>query len=180
MSDNDPPRYCRENWRVTIDGIEAYEPYVTQLHRYVYNQVFLGDMCHLIRTVPEYDIVFLGDVIDLVEKPAGYKLLADCLGRARKAVILSTPSPFCKWEWDQDAVCGNPREVHRTTWGRDDLKAFHGAHTLEISGILLGVIVKAGIEVPRCLREAERSTLGKLWSKARRRFRVLLARRQVR
>src|SRR5512147_3124870 len=59
-AENDPSRYHRKNWQVTIDGIEGYPEYVTEMHRFLYNNLFLGDACKLIQTVPNYDLIFMG------------------------------------------------------------------------------------------------------------------------
>src|ERR1051325_10519734 len=60
-SERDPARYPRSGWQVRIDGIEGHAPYVTEMHRYIYNEVHLGDAMELLPRLPIYDLVFLGD-----------------------------------------------------------------------------------------------------------------------
>src|SRR5260221_13707337 len=42
-SERDPARYQRHNWQVQIDGIEGHAEYLTEMHRFLYNQIHQGD-----------------------------------------------------------------------------------------------------------------------------------------
>ena len=66
-AENDPARYRRENWRVRIDGIEGHSAYLTDMHRFLYNELYVGDACELIGGLPKYDIIFAGDIIEHFE-----------------------------------------------------------------------------------------------------------------
>src|SRR5215216_7603641 len=61
QAEEDPQRYQRQNWKVRIDGIEGYAEYLTDMHRYLYNNIYTGDAIELLRGLPTYDLVFLGD-----------------------------------------------------------------------------------------------------------------------
>src|SRR5882762_8410964 len=76
-AENDPSRYERKNWRVRIDGIEGFAGYVTEMHRYLYNDIHLGNACELMARLPRYDVVFMGDIIEHFDKEAGLKLLRE-------------------------------------------------------------------------------------------------------
>src|SRR6266851_1391535 len=55
-AENDPSRYDRKNWKVRIDGIEGYAAYLTAMHRYLYNEVHVGDACKaVIVSTPKQD-----------------------------------------------------------------------------------------------------------------------------
>src|SRR5438046_1748283 len=87
-AERDPERYERQNWKVKIDGIEGHAAYITDMHRYLYNEIFLGDALQIIKTVSTYDLIFLGDIIEHFEKRLGVQLLREALNHARKAVII--------------------------------------------------------------------------------------------
>src|SRR6266545_5686189 len=53
-AENDPGRYQRKKWRVRIDGIEGYAPYLTPMHRYLYNNIHVGDATKLLNKLPPY------------------------------------------------------------------------------------------------------------------------------
>ena len=42
-SESDPERYDRKNWKVRIDGIEGFAAYITEMHRFIYNEIHLGN-----------------------------------------------------------------------------------------------------------------------------------------
>lgn len=118
-SEKDFSRYRKENWDVVIDGIEGFSHYITPAHRYIYNEIFEGDMRELLPQLKaSYDLIFMGDVIEHIGKEEGMKLLALCCLRANKLVIVSTPA----FETHQKEVCDNPLEVHRSLWNLGDFE----------------------------------------------------------
>jgi hypothetical protein len=122
-AERDPARYQRSNWRVRIDGIEGHAAYITDMHRYLYNEIHLGDARELIKKLSAYDLIFVGDVIEHFEKVAGLQFLRDALEHANRATILTTP----KYETGQEDLCGNELERHRSVWTTKDFRAFPNA-----------------------------------------------------
>src|SRR5438093_871633 len=117
-AENDPARYERRHWRVRIDGIEGYAAYLTEMHRYLYNEIHIGDARELIKKLSHYDVIFLGDIIEHFDKLAGLQLLREAVNKASKAVIVSTP----KYETAQPDLCGNELERHRSLWSAKDFR----------------------------------------------------------
>ncbi len=115
-SENDPKRYFRDSWQVRIDGIEGYPEYVTDMHRYLYNHIFIGDVRKLASTIDSYDVIFLGDIIEHVPKHEGIELLNTLISKTKKAIIVSTP----KFETGQGAMCANELERHQSLWSEQD------------------------------------------------------------
>lgn len=140
-SEFEPKRYHKANWQIRLDGIEGHEAYLTEMHRYLYDQIHVGDACELIGTLPPYDLIFAGDIIEHLEKPAGLKFLSQAFALARKAVIVTTP----REQTGQEDLCGNPLERHRSLWSPKDFRAFEGAVVKTIDhSILMAVIPKPG------------------------------------
>ena len=140
-SEHDPLRYHRKHWQVRIDGVEGHAAYLTPMHQFLYNDIHVGDATTVLPTLPAYDLVFLGDIIEHLDKPTGVKLLNHALERALKAVIVSTP----KFDTDQEALCGNELERHRSLWKAADFRRFPGASVTTVDGAtLLCVLPKAG------------------------------------
>jgi hypothetical protein len=151
-AENDPARYQRQNWRVRIDGIEGFPSYLTEMHRFLYNDIHVGDACALMPTLPRYDVIFLGDIIEHLDMAAGKQLLTDAISRAGKGVIVSTP----KYETEQADLCGNELERHRSLWRARDFRQFRGALVRTIDrDTLLAVIVQPGVPVPLCTPPAQ-------------------------
>ncbi len=146
-AEHDPARYQKQNWHVRIDGIEGHPAYLTEMHRYLYNEIHIGDALAVIPNLPVYDLIFLGDVIEHFDKPAGGKLLREAFAHARKAVIVTTP----KYETRQTDLCGNELERHRSLWSAKDFRQFNGAFVKTIDeATLLAIIVKPGVPPPDC------------------------------
>lgn len=108
--------YQKENWQTTIDGIEGYEPYITPMHKYLYNNIYLGNMLEIINQVGNYDLIFIGDVIEHVAKDDGIRFLKNCLNKANSALIVTTPAI----EVEQGALCDNDYENHKAHYTRKD------------------------------------------------------------
>ena len=101
---------AREYAPVTrVDALDVNPPRLP-----CYDHVYLGDIRQLDRVLPSdaprYDLALLIDVIEHLEKPAGYELLERLLGRARR-VLLTTPLGFRPQE-----IPGQPFETHRSGW----------------------------------------------------------------
>ena len=146
-AEKDPARYRRKNWRVRIDGIEGHAAYVTPMHRFLYNDIHIGNACALIKQLPRYDLIFMGDIIEHLEKAAGLQLLRDAVVKAGKGVIVSTP----KYETGQSELCGNELERHRSLWSARDFSQFDNAVVRTVDrATLIAVLVKPGTPLPVC------------------------------
>jgi len=107
-AEHDPSRYEKKNWQVQLDGIEAHAPYITPMHSFLYDTIHIGDALSLIQVLGKYDLIFLGDMIEHLEKAQGSELIRHALERANKAVIVTTP----KYDTLQEDLCGNQFERH--------------------------------------------------------------------
>jgi hypothetical protein len=101
-----------------IDGIEAFKEYLTPLHDFIYNQVFVGDAAEIVPTLKtRYELVLFIDVLEHFEKSEGTKLLKMLLKKHR-GVIVSVPRDI----GDQGEVFGNVHEEHKAEWSKSDFK----------------------------------------------------------
>lgn len=165
LSEREPERYDRENWRVQIDGIEGFPRYLTPVHDYVYDTVHVGDMRDVIEDLGRYDMILLGDVIEHIEKAEGEALLRKCLAHCSGAVVVSTPAVFT----EQGEACGNALETHRSFWRSRDFAQFRGARTRVVANdILVAVIPAAGVAAPPIAGPGE--SIGERLSRRWRRF----------
>jgi hypothetical protein len=141
-AEHDPSRYERKNWRVRIEGIEGHAAYLTPMHAFLYDQIHVGDAPALMKCLGSYDLIFLGDIIEHLEKAAGFDLLHDALARANKALIVSTP----KYETAQADLCGNELERHQSLWSETDFLKLPGAIVQTVDeATLLAVFSRPGV-----------------------------------
>lgn len=166
-SEKDPARYRKENWRVRIEGIEGFRPYLTPLHDYAYDRVHVGDALAVLPRLGRYDLIFLGDVIEHFDKPAGRKLVEEALGHALGFVVLTTP----RRETSQGARAGNEMEIHRSLWSARDFRAIAPADTYALpADVLLAVYAKPGRPRLRPRANAPRPAPGNMLRRAARRI----------
>lgn len=75
--------------RTRIDAIEVYEPYITGLHRSVYDGVFVGDA--LAPDSPlrcsTYDVILILDALEHFDRERGLELIAACRAASPQTLI---------------------------------------------------------------------------------------------
>jgi len=99
-----------------IDGIEAFEPYLTPLHRLIYDRIFTGDAREVLPALTDhYDLILMIDVFEHFTYEDGLKVLEECM-RCGRNILISVPRMMSV----QDEVYGNPFETHRYNWRRKD------------------------------------------------------------
>jgi hypothetical protein len=109
-----------KKWQRRVDGIEAYEGYLTPLHQFIYNHIYLGDALKVVPTISfKYDLILLIDVIEHFSLADGLKLLRE-LKRIGRNVLVSTP----KHAGRQEALYGNDYEQHISQWQKKDFVPF--------------------------------------------------------
>lgn len=110
----------KENWKTKIDCIEGFEKYITELHRVVYNDIFIGDAKNILTRFKDktYDLVLAIDILEHFGKKDGSMFIKE-LQRIGKNVIIATPSEFI-----EQVVPENPFENHQSIWSREELLSF--------------------------------------------------------
>ncbi|MBG9544726.1 hypothetical protein ABE29_18770 [Cytobacillus firmus] len=113
-------RYFKEDWVVTIDGIEGFEQYKNPVHEYAYDNVYYGNAKNLIKEVGSYDVVLFIDVLEHFEKHEGIALIEEILAHTNRSLIVSTPI----YPSEQGEYIGNELEEHKSRWSLKDFKDF--------------------------------------------------------
>lgn len=107
-----------KDWSIIIDGVEIFEKYLTPVHRYIYNNVFIGNALDIIKkTSFRYDLIIAGDIIEHFTKQEGISLIQGCL-KISKYLLISTPYIFMY----QDDIFYNKFERHLSGWDIIDFK----------------------------------------------------------
>ena len=108
-------RYRRQDWRVRIDAVEAFELYLTPVHWYIYNNIYIGDIRDLVEKLDTYNVVIMLDIIEHFEKEEGLELLERIKAKCGN-ILLSTPSVRVV----TDDALGNPYQEHKSFWQLED------------------------------------------------------------
>ncbi len=117
--------------RTLIDCVEVHGPYITGLHREVYDGIAVEDGAGYVARMPDasYDLILLLDVLEHFTREAGEALLRECR-RVSTHTLVNVPYP----PGPQGEVFGNPHEAHVSAWVPDD---FVPCRTVEISDALI-------------------------------------------
>ncbi len=119
QSPDDPARYSKAGWKVRIEGIEGYAPYLHEGHQFAYDKVHVGDARTILPQIGTFDVIFFGDIIEHMPLEEGKKLLRTALAQSNKWVLLTTP----KYDTHQQDSCGNPLETHQCVWTPKDFRS---------------------------------------------------------
>jgi len=119
-------RVYPKDWKLTIDGIEAWEPF-TELPwiKDVYNNVHIGDAAEVINTLPDYDLIIANDVIEHMPKDIGMGLLTNIIKKSKKAIV---NIPIGKGWMNNSVVDNNHHDAHQAVWEMEEVTAAGQVH----------------------------------------------------
>ena len=109
---------------LTVDGVEVFEPYITDLQKKIYNQIFIGNVLEMdIEKWEPHDLYLLIDVIEHWERKKTMELIEKLIKKGN--ILISTPRSYTP----QRASYGNKWEEHLTEyeghpWTADDFNMY--------------------------------------------------------
>jgi hypothetical protein len=127
-------RFRREEWRVRIEGVEIFDGYRNPVWDAAYDQIHVGDAAEILKTLGQFDVGLICDVIEHIEKPAGRDLINELLAHCQ-TLILTTPLSF----WAQGEEHGNRSQKHLSLWSPEDFRGYSG-RTVELGSTFAAVI----------------------------------------
>jgi len=109
-------RYTPSQWKLKLDGVEAWPAYITPLHQYIYSNLIIKPIQEV--TPSWYDMIIFGDILEHLEKEAAIDLLHRWEKYCRY-MLISTPNGFVA----QGSWFGNHLEIHRSGFTLPELKS---------------------------------------------------------
>ena len=99
---------------MTIDGIEGYAPYITDLQRHLYNHIYTERVEEVLPVLADktYECALLIDVLEHLHVATAREVVTQ-LRRVAPVVLLSTPM-----DWREQVSASNPLENHVSFWTR--------------------------------------------------------------
>ena len=136
-----------------IDGVEVFDKYITPMHRFVYNNIYIGDASSVIDKLDfTYDLVLLIDVLEHLSKTEAI-ILVNKLLKKHKGVLISVPKDIGK-KWP---AFNNPYEVHKEQWSKRELsKIGNSLFIHDASNFILFIGAKDTVKKirrARCMRD---------------------------
>lgn len=131
-------RYSKDSWVTRIDGVESWKNYLSPIHAYIYNHVFVGDVRELVKQLPDYQLIVLADVIEHMSRAAGVALLTALYAKCERAMVISFPNTIgSDWQhWP------NPLEKHEVVWKAEDFKELFPGHVVANGSQVVYVLKK--------------------------------------
>ena len=106
------------NPETKVDGIEVFEPYITELQKLIYNHIYIGEALDVLEGLGRqiYDMAVCSDMLEHVTKVHGLRIIGEAKRVSRYSVIVipAYPGP-------QGSVYGNEHERHVSRWVAADL-----------------------------------------------------------
>jgi len=106
-------RWQKKDWKVIIDGVEIYKPYITDQIKHYYSNIYNDDIVNLFKTnqLGKYDLILMTDVLEHLTKENGIYILAQIFEHS-KASILAVPIGDWRYEFEGE----NKAESHISIW----------------------------------------------------------------
>jgi 2-polyprenyl-3-methyl-5-hydroxy-6-metoxy-1,4-benzoquinol methylase len=116
-------RWARmKNWKTELIGMEIDKDYINPIWHYVYDAVYFGDATKLVPELKrKFDLVFLGDIVEHLEEESSIKLVKDCIEKANKYVVITTPAIF-RANKNEAKEFNNPHEEHKWLFDENKLE----------------------------------------------------------
>ena len=109
--------YPKKDWTTRIDAVEVFSDYITPVHEYIYDKIYVGDVRDIMSGLKiKYDLIFLIDVLEHFTKEGGEQLIKK-LKEKSKLILISVPKVVC----EQSAVCNNLYESYKSEWSKKEL-----------------------------------------------------------
>lgn len=117
-------RYSREDWKTVINGIEIWPRYITDHHRYIYNNLFIMNIEDFFKSNKQnYDVIIAGDILEHLSKDKALTVINNLRLITDKVLIvcipLGTGYPQKASKPDKLGLV-NKAEEHLSTWEETD------------------------------------------------------------
>jgi len=100
--------------RTRIDAVEIHAAYITDLHRFIYDEVIVGDIL-TVELSRCYEVILLSDVLEHFDRKQGEALVRRLLELCGH-LLIATPKTY----YPQGSWFGNAAEAHLSAWTPED------------------------------------------------------------
>jgi len=112
------------DWKVRVEGIEIFDKFITDFHRFIYDDIHIGDVRNQIpiflRNGKKFDLILVIEVIEHISREEALGLLKS-ISKMTRNVIITTPKNI----GHQGAQYGNKHECHVSQWNEEDFSSLY-------------------------------------------------------
>lgn len=117
-------RYDKDRWIRKIDAVEVYPKYITPVHKYIYDNIYISNILDFVSEMGKYDLIILSDILEHFEKENAFKLLDDLQNKSHYILII-TPNGFRPQTIDNPYVRDNIYEEHKCGFLAKDFEKYN-------------------------------------------------------
>ena len=113
--------------RTRLVGIEIFEPYITDIHRMIYDEILIGDAYEILPKMTEYfEMIIAADIVEHLEKDHAMELLKE-FKKHGKVIQILIPINCSRSGIPEHE---NVYEIHRSHWSVEELNKFGKTYIL--------------------------------------------------
>ncbi len=133
-----------DDWSIQLDGIEANEKYLTPVHDYIYNKIFIGEAIDILSNNNlYYDLIIAIDILEHFTKNEAYTFIKLCKNRAR-TILINTPNIYYKLQREYF----NDYMLHNSGWDADDFIKLEAKYIWHRGIYVLAIFTEDTINLP--------------------------------
>jgi len=144
-----------EHWRARLDGVEVCARYITPLHNYLYDKLYIGLAEEIVPSLGSYDLIHMGDVIEHLGKSDGLALLDVLYDKAQMGILIVTPVG----EYPQQGTRENPFQEHKSVWCSKDFRKFPWRLSQKVGGRQWVIFISKSQDLLMNIRHGRRRRL---------------------
>lgn len=119
--------YKKEDWNMKLDGVDIFEYYISEHHKYIYDNIYIQDIHEFVKQDFSYDMAIFLDVIEHIPRDKGFEIL-DNLKKKVNYSVIATPFDPGKTKGGQ---FGNKNEAHISKWNFNDFQKYGDVNILK-------------------------------------------------
>ena len=162
-----------DKWKYRIDGIEVFKEYLTPMHDFIYDHIYIGNALKILPDIKhEYDLILLIDVLEHFDYKDGVDILDACVKTGRN-ILISTPKDI-GYQGTNCVKCRgthfeNKYETHRFQWEARHFKKYNPVIIADQSNLICFI----GEQAPKIRKKIKKREKSELKWRIRNRFPIL-------
>lgn len=109
--------YEKDKWKTKIDGIEIFEKYLTSVHYYIYDNIYVGDAFEILPKLKDYEFIICTAMLEHLQTEK-IRIFLDLINKKSNHFFILSPIKI----FPQGVVFGNNHEKHIGSYGKKDLE----------------------------------------------------------
>ncbi|HPV41668.1 MAG TPA: hypothetical protein PKX40_10850 [Spirochaetota bacterium] len=133
-----------DEWSIQLDGIEANEKYLTPVHDYIYDHIFIGEAIDILTNNNlYYDLIIAIDILEHFKKREALEFIKLCKNRCR-TLFINTPNIYYKLQREYF----NEYMLHMSGWDAEDFIELKARYIWHSGLYVLALFTEDNLNLP--------------------------------